>query len=170
MGNKRKSCSTFLLKETDEREKSILQWDLISNENKALLAKQIQHDSIAISKEELIKYCGEYNPSDPNASTTTLFIVLNGNHICRHLSPGTGDVRLIPLSDSKFICDDDSGRTIDFVKDKNGVVLSMILSSQEEAFTKNKKNSKAVTLGPHHPVHRGSMQKPVQAGSSIVQD
>lgn len=131
--------AALLLKETDEREKSILRWNLISNENKALLAKQMQHDSIAISKEELIKYCGEYNPSDPNTSTTTLFIVLNGNHICRHLSPGTSDIRLIPLSDSKFIYDDDSGRTIDFVKDKNGAVLSMILSSQDGAFTKNKK-------------------------------
>jgi hypothetical protein len=127
-----------LLKATNGQEKKKLQWNLTSIDNRALLAKQIQTDAIKISGEELLKYCGEYNAADPNIPLPTVFIIANGDHIFRHTSYGAEDMRLIPISANKFAYGDESGRTIEFVANSDGVT-GMILSKQDGVFTLNKK-------------------------------
>ncbi len=129
----------LLSKATGEREKNSLQWLLASTENKALVAKQIQDDNIKIPKEDLLKYCGEYNSADPDAPKNAIYIVLTGTHLARHVAVGAADVRLIPIAAGKFAYDDESGRTIEFVTNTKDNTSGMILSNQDGVFTLNKK-------------------------------
>jgi hypothetical protein len=131
--------SELLSTATDEREKKMLQWNLVSNENKALLTKQIQDDHIKCSAAELLEHCGEYSIQDPNNPLPSIFITLKGNYIFRHLDNGAEDIRLIPVSTTKFVYDDDSGRAIEFVSGKNEGTIEMILTTREGEFIRNKK-------------------------------
>jgi hypothetical protein len=124
---------------TDEHEKMIWQWYLISNENKALLAKQIQEDSIQLPNKDLQNFCGEYYTSDPNNPVQSVFVILKGNQIFRHLNDGAEDIRLVPISDRKFVYDDDSGRGVEFLADGKEGISEMILSTQQGEFRRNKR-------------------------------
>jgi hypothetical protein len=117
----------------------MLQWNLVSNENKALLAKQTKDDQIKCTTAELSEHCGEYSIQDPNNPVPSIFITLKGYYIFRHLDNGAEDIRLIPVSSKKFVYDDDSGRAIEFVSGKNEGTIEMILTTREGEFIRNKK-------------------------------
>lgn len=127
----------FLSKTSDERERQILQWNLTSFQNRMLLTKQLQEGTIKLTNEILLSYCGEYHPSEPNTGIPVMRIVLKGNHLYRRYE-GATDLRLIPISATKFAYDDDSGRTMDFGGSGNEKVSNLVLSNQRGAFTLTK--------------------------------
>ncbi len=122
----------------DEAEKQILQWNLNSIQNRELLAKQLQKETIIIAKDILIKYCGNYTVSDPSDRMMPFAVILKENKIYRHFDDSYEDA-LIPLSSTEFIINDDSARTIEFVSNKNGEMNELIISNQSG---KNKMNKK----------------------------
>lgn len=128
----------LLAKAKDEGEKQMFQWNLNSIENKAMLAKQLQKESINITKDDLLKYCGYYIASDPNDGLSPFAIILKENKICRHFDDGYEDA-LVPVSTTKFVIDDESARTIDFIMNKNGEMSDLILSKQSGTYKMNKK-------------------------------
>gem|GEM_PF-389790 len=119
----------FLSKTTDERERRMLQWNLTSLENRSLLTKQLQEGTIKLTNEVLLSYCGEYHPSEPNTGIPVMTIVLKDNNLYRRYE-GSQDLLLIPISSTKFVYTDDSGRTMDFEKESN-----LVLSNQRGTFT-----------------------------------
>jgi hypothetical protein len=129
----------LLAKAKDEEEKHLFQWDLNSIENKEQLAKQLQKEGVKIAKGTLLKYCGEYEASDPNDRITSIAVILKGNQLYRHLNNGVEDVCLVPISATKFVFDDESARTLEFETDKHGEIADLILSNQRGNFTMRKK-------------------------------
>jgi C-terminal processing protease CtpA/Prc len=129
----------FLSETTDEAQRNMLQWNLTSLENRALLTKQIQRESIKLSKEELLKYCGSYISPDPDNPLPALFIILKENHIFRHLDNGAEDILLIPVSASKFVYDDESGRSIEFGFNEKDDNMEMSLATQGGVFKRTRK-------------------------------
>ena len=107
----------------------MFQWNLNSIENKALLTKQLQKESIKIPKDALLKYCGYYVASDPNDPLAPFTVILKENKTYRHFDDGYDDA-LVPISTTKFVIDDESARTIEFVMNKNGEMSDLILSKQ----------------------------------------
>lgn len=128
----------FLSKATDERERQLFQWNLTSLENRTLLTKQLQEGNIKLTNELLLSYCGEYHPSDPNNGLPIMTIVLNGNDLYRRYE-GAQDLRLIPISATKFVYTDDSGRSMDFEVNKNEKGSNLVLSNQRGTFTLTQK-------------------------------
>ncbi|MDO9186375.1 MAG: S41 family peptidase [Bacteroidia bacterium] len=122
----------------DEAEKQIFQWNLKSIENRALLTKQLQKETIIIAKDILTKYCGNYTVSDLNDRMMPFAVILKENRIYRHFDDGYEDA-LVPISPTKFVIDDDSARTIEFVTNKNGEMSELILSKQSGINKMNKK-------------------------------
>jgi len=129
----------LIAKATDEREKEELKWNLNLLENKTLLANQLKKEIVTFTKDELVKYCGDYTPSTTGAPLLPMSIILQGNNIYRHLNNGVEDVRLVPVSANKFVYDDESGRAITFTLGKDGVATDLILSRPDGVFTLNKK-------------------------------
>ncbi len=107
----------------NERQKNDLQWQLDVVENKIKTAKQILTDSVKVSKEILLSYCGEYKPKIQNGPVATMEIVFKNRNIYRRVKTAY-DARMSPVSVSKFVYDDDSGRFMDFV-DKDGKVIGV---------------------------------------------
>jgi hypothetical protein len=130
--------NSLLLKVKDGKERDELQWNLTSIENKAQLTKQIETDSIKIAKETLLKYSGDYIPLDHNPHLQPLFIIVKGDCLFRH-SIMFGDIRLVPITNKKFIYNDETGRTIEFVLDNKGEASTITLSRQDGIFTLTKK-------------------------------
>jgi retinol-binding protein 3 len=119
----------LLAKAKDEGEKQKFQWNLNSIENKAMLAKQLQNENIKITMDTLLKYCGYYLASDPNDPLLPFTVMLKDNKIYRHFDDGYEDT-LVPVSTTKFVIDDESARTIEFVTNKNGEMSDLLLSKQ----------------------------------------
>jgi hypothetical protein len=124
----------LLANATNEQEKQKWQWNITSMENKARLAKQVSDDSIKISEAMLAEYCGEYS----GTGLITISIVPNGKYLARRLNIGAEDIRLIPIARNKFVYDDDSGRTVEFVTNLKEEVSAMMLTTQEGTFTRSK--------------------------------
>lgn len=122
----------FLSKTSDERERQLFQWNLTSLENRTLLAKQLQEGTIKLTDEVLLSYCGEYHPSDPNTGIPVMTIVLKENNLYRRYE-GAQDLRLTPISATKFVYPDDSGRSMDFEVTEKG--SNLVLSNQRGTFT-----------------------------------
>nr|WP_294861032.1 S41 family peptidase [uncultured Fluviicola sp.] len=124
----------FLSKTTDERERQSIQWNLTSLENRTLLTKQLQEGTIKLTNEVLLSYCGEYHPSEPNSGLPVMTIFLNGGNLYRRYE-GSQDLRLIPISATKFVYTDDSGRSMDFEVTENEKISNLVLSNQRGKFT-----------------------------------
>lgn len=128
----------LLAKAKDESEKQMFQWNLKSIENKALLAKQLQKQTINISKETLLKYCGYYIESEPNDRLSPFAVILKENKIYRHFDDGYEDA-LVPVSNTTFVIDDESARTIEFVMNMNGEMSDLVLAKQSGLYKMKKK-------------------------------
>jgi C-terminal processing protease CtpA/Prc len=128
----------LLAKTKDEGEKQMFMWNLNSIENKALLAKQLKKESIKISEDALLKYSGYYIASDPNDPLSPFAIILKENKIFRHFDDGYEDA-LVPISTTKFVIDDESARTIEFVMNKDGETSDLIIANQSGIYKMNKK-------------------------------
>lgn len=123
----------LLSKATNAEEKQVFRWNITAMENKAKLAQQ--KGRINIAKDTLVKYCGDYRVSDPNERILPFSIVLKGDKLGRHFEDGYEDV-LVPISTSTFVIDDESGRTLEFVK--NGDLSELILSKQSGIYRMKK--------------------------------
>lgn len=130
--------TAFLATAKDESEKQIIQWNLKSIENNTLLIKQLQTESIKIEKNTLMNYCGYYVATDPNERLMPFAIVQNGNKIFRHFDDGYEDA-LVPISTTKFVINDNSSRTIEFIINNKGEIVNLILSKQSGTYKMNKK-------------------------------
>lgn len=128
----------LLAKAKDEEEKQVFQWNLKSIENKVLLTKQLQKESIKIPKGALLKYCGYYVASDPNDRSAPFAIILKENKIYRHFDAGYDDA-LVPISTTKFVIDDESARTIEFLTNDNGEMSDLMLAKQSGTYKMKKK-------------------------------
>jgi len=95
--------------------------------------KQIMKDSLKLPVALLLKYCGDYIPADKDKQLIPMSIVIDGYYIYRRLN-GDSDRRLIPKADNTFFYDDGSGRNMEFVRDKQGEVSSVILSREDGDF------------------------------------
>lgn len=109
----------LLAQTNNPREKNDLKWQLDVAQNKKKLAWQTLTDSVQISKETLLSYCGEYKPKIEGAPLITMEIIFKGNNIYRRVK-GSPDARLSPISATRFVYDDESGRYVDFITDQNG--------------------------------------------------
>jgi hypothetical protein len=125
-------------KAKSEEEKYRFHWYVNCIETTALLNKQIQTDSIKIEKELLLNYCGYYQNANPNEYLMPFAVGQNGSKLIRHFDDGYDDA-LVPISQSKFVIDDNSARTIEFVRNQNGVDFDLILSNQNGVFKMTKR-------------------------------
>lgn len=113
-------------KADDDRKKNNIQWALDVAQNKLLMVKQIQTDSVIVTKDYLKTLAGEYKPKIQNDPLVTMGVVLKGNNIYRRVNNNSApDARLSAVSATRFVYDDDSGRFMDFVLDKDGKVLGV---------------------------------------------
>lgn len=111
----------LLSKTNDEDQKKRLKWDL-----NALRVKVSAKDSLKVPNEVLSKYCGEYTPDVIDQQNSNLSFILSCDNLIRkHPHPSVPDVTLIPVSNNKFIYGDDTGKTLEFVTDKNGKVTDL---------------------------------------------
>jgi retinol-binding protein 3 len=125
----------LLAKTTDEQERQQLQWYLTSLENKTLLTKQLQGDCPDLATETLLGYCGTYRPTDPASGLPEIEIILDGKFLYRQYDQSE-PLRLVQVSATRFVYDDDSGRTIEFVNLEGVAVI--LLSNQFGTFTLKK--------------------------------
>lgn len=128
----------LLSKTNDEKEKKVLRWMLANNGNRLLLARQNLTDSVQPTKQELSRYCGEYYTLEPNP-IKSIFIVLKGSHLFRHLDNGSDDILLVPVAPGKFVYDDDTGRAIEFIRDAAEGSVKMSLDTPNGTSTRTKK-------------------------------
>lgn len=128
----------LLTKTKDESEKQKFQWNLTSLENKEKLAKQLQKESIKFTKEVLLSYCGYYIASDPIERLSPFSVILKENKIYRHFDDGYEDP-LVPISTTKFVIDDESARTIEFITKNNGGTSDLILTKQSGTYSMKRK-------------------------------
>lgn len=96
----------------------------------------LKKDSIKLEKEILLKYSGEYI----NEGLQHLAINLKDENLYRHMYTGIRDERLIPISNTKFVYADFSGRTMDFTLAKDGEVIGLTITDMNRkiTYTKNK--------------------------------
>jgi retinol-binding protein 3 len=118
-----------LLAETNnDKVKNELRWNCYVAENKISLAKQIFSDSVKVSKETLISYSGVYKPKmEAGNPLITMEVIFKNNNIYRRVKTAP-DARLSPVSSTRFVYDDDSGRFIDFILDKDGKVSGVSIT------------------------------------------
>jgi hypothetical protein len=107
-----------LTKADNAEEKQEAQGQITAAENKLNL---VQYGSMDFTKEQLQKFCGEYKPlPGPGASPVNLSIIVKGNNLFRSI-PFPPDWKLIPISNTRFVYDNDEGnRYMEFTLDKEG--------------------------------------------------
>ena len=54
------------------------------------------------------------------------------------MNNGAEDIRLVPVSASTFVYDDDSGRALEFISDADGTISAIKLVRPDGIFTLNK--------------------------------
>lgn len=99
------------------------------------LVKTLIHsdgDSAKLSKEQLLKFCGEYLPTGTDPRMTQMSVVMYKDILYRHVNDSY--VAINPVSAHKFVYDDNSGRSLDFVSDKNGKVTEVIVARKDGEF------------------------------------
>jgi hypothetical protein len=123
----------LLSKTKNDPEKNMLQWNLNVAQNKIILAKEIKSDSLNLSKETLLKFCGEYIQEIKSPGILPMSIILKGSHLYRIINT-INEIRLTPISSTRFIYDDESGRYIDFLLEKDEKVFGAVISRSDGAF------------------------------------
>jgi CubicO group peptidase (beta-lactamase class C family) len=100
-----------------------------------------EKDSVRLTKVHLSKYCGEYLPASSDAKMTYMYVVLYGELLYRHVN--NDYVLLNPVSANKFVYDDNSGRSLEFVTDKEGKVTEAIVTRPDGTFSMKRNLSAA---------------------------
>lgn len=115
-----------------EEEKFQLQGQITAAENKLTLS---QKGPLNFTNEELKKFCGEYKPiPGPGASPVNLNIIIKGSNLYRSI-PFPPDWKLIPISSTRFLYDnDDTNRYMEFTLDKNGVPSGLTIYYTDRKF------------------------------------
>jgi hypothetical protein len=85
------------------------------------------------TKEYLIKYCGNYIPSEYETQVGPMSIILKEGKLYRRLDDDNDKV-LIPTSNNMFVYGDDSKRKVEFTLDNKGKVVSVILTRPDGEF------------------------------------
>jgi CubicO group peptidase (beta-lactamase class C family) len=96
-------------------------------------------DSLKLSTEQLQKYCGEYLPAEGGKTASDMWVVLYGNLLYRHVN--NDYVLLNPVAENRFVYDDNSGRSLDFVTGKDGKVTEVIVTRPDRTFTMKRNQS-----------------------------
>jgi hypothetical protein len=128
----------LLSKTTEPRKKDMLHWQLTALGNRISLAEQVRTDSIKHSREQLLTYAGEYMSADPGNPLPSIFVILKSSHLYRHLPNGAEDVRLVPVSATKFVYNDDTGRSVEFVTSAEGK-HEILLTTQDGVTRRGRK-------------------------------
>lgn len=87
---------------------------------------------LQLTKQQLFKFCGEYLPTGPDPRMKPMTVLMYKDVLYRHVQHDY--VALNPVSDHKFIYDDNSGRSLDFVKDKDGNITEVIVARTDGEF------------------------------------
>lgn len=126
----------LLNKAIDADEKQEAEWLVSTSENKLALA---QIGDMNLSNQELSKFCGSYKPvTSPGSSPFTMEILIKGSAIYRSI-PIPPDWKLLPISSTRFVYDnDDSGRFMDFILDKDGKVTGVTIHRADGTFSYEK--------------------------------
>ncbi|MES2679585.1 MAG: hypothetical protein V4635_06850, partial [Bacteroidota bacterium] len=98
-------------------------------------------DSLKLTKDQLLKYCGEYLPAPGDTKMTVMSVVLYGDYIYRHVN--NDYVRLRAVAQHKFVYADNSGRSLAFTMGKDGAATEVIVTRPDGTFTM-KRNMSAV--------------------------
>ena len=108
----------FFTKAGNDQEKQEAQGQITTAENKLTLA---QNGSMNFSNQQLQKFCGEYKPiPGPGSPPNNISIIIKGSNLFRSI-PFPPDWKLIPISNTRFLYDnDDANRYLDFKLDKDG--------------------------------------------------
>jgi CubicO group peptidase (beta-lactamase class C family) len=112
----------------------------LSHKSMPLEVPQLK-DSLKLTKEQLIKYCGEYLPSPGDSKMTLMSVVMHGDFIYRHVN--NDYVRLQAVASDKFIYADNSGRSLAFTMGKDGSPTEVTVTRPDGVFTM-KRNLSAV--------------------------
>ncbi len=89
-------------------------------------------DSIILNREQLWKYCGAYLPTGNDPRMTEMAVVMRDGILYRHVNADY--VALNPVAENKFIYDDGSKRSLEFVLDKKGIVKEVIVARPDGEF------------------------------------
>ncbi len=92
--------------------------------------------SLGSDREQLLKYCGEYLPAPTDHKMTTMQVLLYDGVLYRHVN--NDYVQLNPVSEHKFVYDDDSGRSLEFELGKDGKVKEVLVTRPDGTFTLGK--------------------------------
>ncbi len=97
-------------------------------------AQDVDQRTLKPSQELLVKYSGDYIPSDKDHNVLIpMSIVLNDGFLYRRLENDM-DRKLIPLNNKNFVYADGSGRKMEFVFDTKGNVIHVILSRPDGVY------------------------------------
>lgn len=96
----------------------------------------VNADSLKLSKEALLKFCGEYLPTSNDPRMMPMQVALYKGILYRNVNGNY--IALNAVSSHKFTYDDNSNRSLDFIKDKTGKVLEVLVERIDGSFTLKK--------------------------------
>lgn len=116
------------LAKAEEGEKKMLECELNVAENKLKLAELSNAGQIIFTREDLLKFCGEFiSKPVPGASPYPLTMIVKGDHLYRHIAMPP-DWKLIPVSNTRFVYDNDEyNRYMEFTFDNDGKVSGLTI-------------------------------------------
>ena len=109
----------------------LLAFSLVSQARNTCFAGRLK-DSLSLTKEQLQKYCGEYQPEGNDPRMQAMGIVLHNGILYRHVR--TDYVALNPVAEHKFEYDDNSGRSLEFTLSPDGLVGGVLVNRPDGQF------------------------------------
>jgi CubicO group peptidase (beta-lactamase class C family) len=109
----------------------LLALSLVSQARNTCFAGRLK-DSLSLTKEQLQKYCGEYQPEGNDPRMQAMGIVLHNGILYRHVR--TDYVALNPVAEHKFEYDDNSGRSLEFTLSPDGLVGGVLVNRPDGQF------------------------------------
>ncbi len=103
-------------------------------------------DSLKPGKEQLLRFCGEYLPTNSDPRMTVMSVIIYKDVLYRRVNGAY--IALNPASSHKFNYDDNSGRSLDFISDREGKITEVTVERPDGSFILRKNNA----VVPHQPV------------------
>ena len=97
------------------------------------LSAQTVDPIVKPTKEALLKYCGDYTPSEYDVMVGPMSIIMKEGKLYRRLEDDA-DRELIPAATNKFVYADGSKRKVEFELNNKGKVVDVILSRPDGEF------------------------------------
>lgn len=91
-----------------------------------------EDDSVRIRTERLLRFCGEYLPTGTDPRMVPMTVEVRNGILYRHIH--FEYIALNQVSANKFVYDDGSGRSLEFISDKKGSVKEVTVARTDGEF------------------------------------